>query len=1322
MHVALRRLNAFILFFTFSLTIVPLVVEEAAAQPTNDDLADAVDITSLPYSDSATNIDATIEDDEAGVGHASVWWSFTPSDDGTLVVDTYGSNINTTLSIWTGAGHPLEEQAYNRNAGNTVQSELGAVVAAGTTYYVRVAGTTSSQQGDITLNVSVEPPLPNDRLADAIEITSLPFTGSGFNYGAGPEDDEAAFSCAAVGDEENSVWWKYTSTEDGILTVDTYGSSFNTTLSIWTGDTHPLTEEVCAGQGSSLDETTVHAAVATGEEYYIRVAGISSGNLSVEGSITLNAEMAAPIENDDLADAIDIPSLPFEDTGSNVGAAMENDEVMPSCQDEADNSVWWQYTASENGVLVVDTEGSAIYTTLSAWTGSDHPLTELACDESGTTSDVSLPVVTGETYFIRIAGTFRSMNQGDVRLNASLLPSLNNDDLADAVEITSFPFSDETTNVGATGEPDEVSSECSSSSGALNSVWWVYDAQQNGVLNVDTDGSDFDLVLSLWTGTEHPLEEVACSDDSPEHLSRNVSAGESYFIRVSGYSESGEGDISLGVSLASPLPNDDFADATVIPSLPFTDSGSNVGATIEADEVLPSCGTESPQEGSVWWTYTADEEGALTIDTGDSDFDLVLSLWTGSEHPLESLGCTDSDAGGVVDVMSGDTYHIRISGYDGDDVGEIGLHVSLAPPDPVYVDDTATGTEDGSSWADAYTSLLDALEDEESEIWIAEGTYSNDETPFELESGDKIYGGFAGTETQRSARDPLLYETILTGSADHVIYARSLGSSTVLDGVTVLGGSAEGEGNGENGGGFYCDGRGIYGTFSGGCSIAIRNVTFRDNHADNQGGALFLDGREGGSASAYLSNVVFENNSAGYGGAMYVNAEDGLSSPTILNAAFVNNSAGRGGAVEVWAGLQGIARPEFTNVVFAGNEAQSAGGVIDNSNAGGFGGISDVIFRNATFYGNRAEEGAVIRTYGNTGGGFDGSAKVMIYNSIDWNNTDDLEEQDNSYRIDVEGEIEIFSSLVENDCPLAVNCEAIVTAEPGFVDATSIAGPDGVFATDDDGLHLADGSPAIDAGDPAYNSEANDVMGSPRVAGGTIDLGAYEFGSTSPDNTPPTLPDDPIVSPDGTVLIGGDDEDPADPASVLQIEWAKGEDEDGDTLRYGWRLAPTEEFDDILLEAEVDTATIAEVELGSLASVLDSNDVSPGGSMTAYLQVSATDGHHTTFSEPVGLTFIRGTFVSTADEDVPSELALHGIFPNPFHEETTIRYELPRPVHVVLRVYDVLGRQVGTLVNERQEPGRKDVRFSGGNLPAGLYFLRLQAGDATQTQQMVHLE
>lgn len=84
-----------------------------------------------------------------------------------------------------------------------------------------------------------------------------------------------------------------------------------------------------------------------------------------------------------------------------------------------------------------------------------------------------------------------------------------------------------------------------------------------------------------------------------------------------------------------------------------------------------------------------------------------------------------------------------------------------------------------------------------------------------------------------------------------------------------------------------------------------------------------------------------------------------------------------------------------------------------------------------------------------------------------------------------------------------------------------------------------------------------------------------------------------------------------------------------------------------------------------------------------------------------------------------SSFTLEQNYPNPFNPTTVIGYTVPTYGSVTLRVYDILGREVKTLVNERQSAGSHSVVFNAGQLPSGVYFYRIQSGDFVQTKKMV---
>ncbi len=87
----------------------------------------------------------------------------------------------------------------------------------------------------------------------------------------------------------------------------------------------------------------------------------------------------------------------------------------------------------------------------------------------------------------------------------------------------------------------------------------------------------------------------------------------------------------------------------------------------------------------------------------------------------------------------------------------------------------------------------------------------------------------------------------------------------------------------------------------------------------------------------------------------------------------------------------------------------------------------------------------------------------------------------------------------------------------------------------------------------------------------------------------------------------------------------------------------------------------------------------------------------------------------------PREFVLEQNYPNPFNPATAISYQLSAFSHVTLKVFDVLGREVGTLVNEPMNPGSYSVEWNAANLPSGVYIYRLTAGEMTLTRKALLL-
>ena len=93
--------------------------------------------------------------------------------------------------------------------------------------------------------------------------------------------------------------------------------------------------------------------------------------------------------------------------------------------------------------------------------------------------------------------------------------------------------------------------------------------------------------------------------------------------------------------------------------------------------------------------------------------------------------------------------------------------------------------------------------------------------------------------------------------------------------------------------------------------------------------------------------------------------------------------------------------------------------------------------------------------------------------------------------------------------------------------------------------------------------------------------------------------------------------------------------------------------------------------------------------------------------------------VQNVSTEMPSGYSLNQNYPNPFNPETVISYELPVSETVILKVFDILGKEIKTLVNEKQNSGVHQVSFNASGLPSGVYFYQLKTQGFTDTKRMV---
>ena len=191
-------------------------------------------------------------------------------------------------------------------------------------------------------------------------------------------------------------------------------------------------------------------------------------------------------------------------------------------------------------------------------------------------------------------------------------------------------------------------------------------------------------------------------------------------------------------------------------------------------------------------------------------------------------------------------------------------------PGPWYVDADASEGGDGQSWAQASQSINDALEeaDDDHEIWVKAGTYHLGEYSLWIGYDVLLLGGFAGSETDKSQRDPDANPTVIDGDNDGG--CMDVMADAVIDGFTITNANAGGGGGMD----FFDE-----------CSPIVSNCVFVDNRADI-GGAMLV---EGGSSPLIIDCVFLANVAREVGGG--IDTDDGAE-PILVNCLFVGNSAG----------------------------------------------------------------------------------------------------------------------------------------------------------------------------------------------------------------------------------------------------------------------------------------------------------------------------------------------------------------------------------------------------------------------------------------------
>ena len=617
---------------------------------TNDYIEYATNITALPYTVSQPLAQTTrsASDPQPRCWSTyftnTIWYQYTPAVSQRVMFDAVKSDFATNpgLAIFTGIPGGLVERGCSRYANS---QGIDLTLTAGTTYYIMGAmyGWTPATTQQFTLNVDVVPVVPNDDFANAIQITSLPFSFQQNIYASTKSASDPAVSCGSYFSYQtynNSVWYQYTASTDQTIALSARGSEFGATIAVYTGSQSSLTEQSCYYAGANTFATfSAHAGV----QYSIMIAKDNSDPLQIFSELVLSSFAIDPVPNDDFASATLVPGLPFDETIDVYGAtsAPTDPKLREYClysQSQAyPNTVWYRYVPATDHTLNISTDGSSYRTIMGVYTLGGSNLSEYAC--SGDTY-LSIGVHAGITYYVMIASadnTDRAPLEHSSPLHVRFdLPPVSNDLFQDATIVNSFPFAVEQNIYGSTLSPNDPTG-CTTNFQS-NSVWFKYTPAQNQAVLLDVTSSDYDAAVKVYTqGEGDLLVERECAFGS---VGMQAQAGTTYFIMVSRIQSSSAPPLQptdqLRFRITAPLVSNDLVESPIIiPSdeIPYSNTQDIFGSSITMNDLKLTTGNCRSSDtyslnrpNTVWYQYTAATTQTLVIDTRDSDYPAYVEL------------------------------------------------------------------------------------------------------------------------------------------------------------------------------------------------------------------------------------------------------------------------------------------------------------------------------------------------------------------------------------------------------------------------------------------------------------------------------------------------------------------------------------------------------------------------------------------------------------------------------------------------------------------------------------------------------------------------
>jgi hypothetical protein len=652
-----------------------------AAPPTNDDFDNAELIGSVPFNATLDTLESTAAPDDPGCfgSRPTVWYRFIAPASSRILANTFGSDYNTTLSVYTGARGALTQIACNDDVSFSLLSQVSFDAVAGTTYYFMVGGS-----NDLfgSLQFSVDLGLPNDDITGATSIVHLPFSDT---LDTTQATTAAGFepNCSNVSSGPTAtVWYTYTPSANTRLVVKTFGSDYDTLLGVFSGTPQALSIVGCNNDARGTQQSEVSFDTVAGQTYFLSVGQYISGP---GGHLALAVEQAPPPPaNDDITGAVPIAALPFTVALDTAQATAAPDD--PNCFTSG-ATVWYVFTPAVDTPIDARTIGSNYDTTLGVYTGAPGALTEVVCNNDfgfETNGSVArLIAQAGQTYYLMVGANAGQIG-ADLVFSMTTIPPPPNDDIATATNVD-VGFVEIVTAIAATSAADDPT--CF---GNGPTIWYTFTPLWNTRVEANTfaSGDVYNTTLSVYVGARGALTQIACNDDAAgtqqSQIIFDAVAGQTYYFMIGSSGSGPARDTAFSLIQGPPPPpaNDNFAAVARVAALPFDGSIDTTSATMEPGEPTPACVQSYglTLDHTVWYAFTPRRSGPITARVLSGPTPAVIAAYTGGG--LASLTPVGERCLGdplTFRARAGTTYYLQVGGMHGFG-GLVQLRIEPTPP------------------------------------------------------------------------------------------------------------------------------------------------------------------------------------------------------------------------------------------------------------------------------------------------------------------------------------------------------------------------------------------------------------------------------------------------------------------------------------------------------------------------------------------------------------------------------------------------------------------------------------------------------------------